>query len=118
MTGGLEYNWKQFKSIFVNPPYGRCGDTSIYHWLKKCYTANTEVIALIPVATNTKHWKDFVFKSSVICFLHDTRLKFLINGNTENKGASMSCCLVYFGQKKDEFILKFCDYGVCCEVCC
>ena len=117
---GLEYNWKQAKSIYVNPPYGRKKNAkhSIYHWLKKCHNShslNTEIIALIPVATNTKHWKEFVFKSSVICFLGDTRLKFLIDGSTNNKGASMSCCLVYWGTREQEFIRKFSEFGVCCK---
>jgi hypothetical protein len=114
--GGIEYDWSSAKTVFVNPPYGRNGTTSIYDWLKKCYLSKTEVIALIPVATNTKHWKDFVFKSSVICFLNDTRLKFLIDGNTNNKGASMSCCLVYFGKRENDFIKKFSQYGFCCTV--
>ena len=114
---GLDFDWTVVKTVFVNPPYGRNGETSIYDWLKKCFMSrsNTEIIALIPVATNTKHWKDFVFKADVICFLFDTRLKFLINGNTENKGASMSCCLVYFGDRASEFVSKFSEYGVCCR---
>lgn len=116
--GGLDYDWGKFKSVFVNPPYGRSGKTTIYDWLKKChysYSSHTEVIALVPVATNTKHWKDFVFNSSVICFLGDTRLKFLIDGDTNNKGASMSCCLIYWGEREAEFIRKFSEFGVCCK---
>jgi len=117
-TGGLEYDWRKVRTVFVNPPYGRNGETSIYDWLKKCFVSQsrqTEIIALIPVATNTKHWKDFVFKANVICFLADTRLKFLINGNTNNKGASMSCCLVYFGERTSDFVLEFSHYGTCCR---
>ena len=115
--GGLEYNWGQHKNIFVNPPYGRNGKTSIYHWLQKCYgLPNSEVIALIPVAPNTKHWKEFVFNSSIICFLSDTRLKFMIDGSTNNKGASMACCLVYWGNNKENFLAQFNSLGVCCAV--
>lgn len=112
---GLELEWNKFESVFVNPPYGRDGKTTIYDWLKKCHISQTEIIVLIPVATNTKHWKDFVFKSSIICFLGNTRLKFLINGNTNNKGASMSCCLVYWGKREQDFIQKFSSFGVCCK---
>ena len=118
IEGGLDYDWETASTVFVNPPYGRNGKTSIYDWLKKCFTSHSErceIIALIPVATNTKHWKDFVFKADVICFLSDTRLKFLINGDTNNKGASMSCCLVYFGKRSTAFISKFSSYGVCCK---
>lgn len=118
LSNGLEHDWTNYRSIFVNPPYGKYGDTSIYDWIEKGYLANkrgnSEIIYLIPVATNTKHWKNFVFNSDVICFLSDTRLKFLMNGTTDNKGASMACCLVYFGSKAEEFIYKFSEFGNCC----
>lgn len=117
-SNGLEYDWTNYRSIFVNPPYGKYGNTSIYDWIEKGYIANksvnNDIIYLIPVATNTKHWKNFVFNSDVICFLSDTRLKFLMNGTTDNKGASMACCLVYFGSRADEFINKFSEFGNCC----
>ena len=102
--GGLEHDWSNYQSIYANPPYGRNGKTSIYDWLEKCHKTRHEVIAMIPVATNTKHWKEFVFNSDIICFLHDTRLKFLIDGSTNNKGASMICCLVYWGLRETEFM--------------
>jgi len=111
---GLVHNWDKYNTIYVNPPYGKACNSSIYDWLKKCYETKAEVIALIPVATNTKHWKNFVFKANVICFLSDTRLKFLINGTTNNKGASMACCLVYWGGRTENFISKFKKYGTCC----
>ena len=117
-SNGLEYDWCKHKTIFVNPPYGRNGNTSIYDWIKKGYNtyklSKNEIIYLIPVATNTRHWKEFVFNSDVICFLADTRLKFLIDGSTDNKGASMACCLVYFGGRSKEFINKFSEFGNCC----
>ena len=108
-SGGLDYNWDLHKRIYVNPPYGR----GIYDWLEKCSTAKNEVIALIPVATNTRHWKDFVFNATVICFLSDTRLKFMINGSTNNKGASMACAMVYWGERGDIFTAVMADYGRC-----
>ena len=107
--GGLSVRWDNYKTIYVNPPYGR----GIYDWLKMCSLCGSEVIALIPVATNTRHWKDFVFKADVICFLGDTRLKFMIDGSTDNKGASMACCMVYWGNNPDKFINVFKDFGVC-----
>jgi len=110
---GLDYDWNQHATIFVNPPYGK----GIYSWLKKCSEVNSEVIALIPVATNTRHWKDFIFNSEVICFISDTRLKFMIDGTTDNKGASMACCLVYWGNRAEDFTAKFSEYGRCCVSC-
>lgn len=89
---GLKKTWN-YKTIYVNPPYGRDYEknTTIKDWLKNCFEANikyeSEVIALIPVATNTNHWKNFIFgKAQSICFLYDTRLKFSIEGSEDNKG--------------------------------
>lgn len=117
-TGGLEYDWTNHRNVFVNPPYGKYDGTSIYNWIEKGYDTNKinncDIIYLIPVAPNTKHWKQFVFNSDVICFLSDTRLKFLMNGTTNNKGASMACCLVYFGNRSLDFINKFSAFGNCC----
>jgi len=113
---GLKQSWK-FNKIYVNPPYGRQPNkTSIYNWLEKCYVSSqlgSEVIALIPVATNTKHWKEFVFKGSAICFLNDTRLKFRINGNENNKGSPVACAMIYWGKNFDRFIKVFNQYGNC-----
>ena len=118
---GLKEKWN-FRRIYVNPPYGRNTDgTTIYNWLEKCYLERenpmSNIIALIPVATNTKHWKNFVFKSDIICFLNDTRLKFRINNEENNKGSSMSCAMIYWG---DDFYKKFIEifnqYGNCVKI--
>ena len=105
-------------TVFVNPPYGahRTRGTPIKDWLAKCVSAHkdygADVIALVPVAPNTVHWKKFVFgQASSICFLYDTRLRFLENGKDTGKGAPMACCLVYWGNEKDRFIEHFLDYG-------
>lgn len=77
---------------YANPPYGNDQErgTKIIDWMRQCEQANrlyqSEVIALVPVATNTRHWKEYVYgKVSGICFLYDTRLKFLVNGKDEGK---------------------------------
>lgn len=114
---GLKNSWN-FKSIYVNPPYGRAKNSeySIYDWLEKCsfahYEYGSEVIALIPVATNTSHWKDFIFgKACAVNFLADTRLKFLVDGKEDNKGAPMACCLVYWGKNLSYFQQVFGKFG-------
>lgn len=119
---GLLISWK-YNKIFVNPPYGsdRIRKTTIKTWISKCESANrlynSEVLALIPVATNTRHWKDFIFgRASGICFLYDTRLHFLINGKIDNKGAPMSCAIVYWGINIDKFINVFKDYGAALDI--
>ena len=114
---GLEEEWN-YRTIYVNPPYGanRERKTSIKNWLSKCAEAyesyNSEVLALVPVATNTGHWKKHIWrKASVVCFLYDTRLKFLENGTPSGKGAPMACAMVYWGQKYETFFDIFIEFG-------
>lgn len=114
---GLKDSWEA-PTIYVNPPYGADKDrgTTIKNWLARCVMANeeygSEVIALIPVAPNTSHWKNFIFgKASAICFLYDTRLKFLENGLDSGKGAPMACCLVYWGAEYKRFFDNFIEFG-------
>jgi hypothetical protein len=114
---GLRESWR-FSTIYVNPPYGidKERGTSIKKWLCKCAVANieykSEVLALVPVATNTGHWKKYVFgKATGICFLYDTRLKFLVNGQNGGKGAPMSCAMIYWGKDYDRFLSVFRKFG-------
>ena len=114
---GLRESW-DFPTIYVNPPYGidhRHG-TAIRDWLRKCEEANrrygSEVIALVPVATNTGHWKKYVYgKATAVCFLYDTRLRFLVNGKDGGKGAPMSCALIYWGCNYLRFFETFLRFG-------
>ena len=121
-TDGLQQVWN-FKRIYINPPYGKNvdTDTSIYDWINKDNLANkefgSEVLLLIPVATNTKHFKDIIFRNAKgICFLSDTRLKFWTDGKEDPKGAPMSCCMVYFGSDYVKFEKIFNSYGKCFEI--
>jgi len=114
---GLEESWN-FPTIYVNPPYGsdREHGTTIRHWLRKCAEANklyhSEVLALIPVATNTAHWKKYIYgKAAGICFLYDTRLRFLVKGRDQGKGAPMSCAMVYWGGNFERFSEVFLPFG-------
>lgn len=119
---GLKEDWN-FPTIYVNPPYGadRNRGTTIKDWLTKCAQANnmyhSEIIALIPVAPNTRHWKECVFgRASSICFLYDTRLRFLVNGIDSGKGAPMACCLVYWGDKTNKFYQHFIEFGAVVDI--
>lgn len=121
-TDGLKEEWN-YPTIYVNPPYGadRLRGTSIKTWLMKCLEAHTlfgsEIIALVPVATNTSHWKTTVFgKADAICFLYDTRLKFLVNGLPSQKGAPMACCLIYWGERVSEFTNSFSRFGAVVDI--
>jgi hypothetical protein len=119
---GLKEEWN-YPTIYVNPPYGSDKDrgTTIKNWLAKCALTNekynSEIIALVPVATNTGHWKQSVFgKAIAICFLYDTRLKFLENGLDVGKGAPMSCAMVYWGRNYLRFYETFIEYGAVIDI--
>ena len=121
-SDGLAEPWN-YEHIFVNPPYGsdRLRGTTIRDWLRNCQAANetygAEVLALIPVATNTRHWKEHVLgKAAGICFLADTRLKFMIRGRIDLKGAPMSCAMVYWGNDAEKFVDVFSQYGAAIEI--
>lgn len=116
--GALEKDWKE-KTIFVNPPYGsdKKNKTRIFHWIEKAarthFEFNNEIILLIPVSTNTRHWRIIFEQAKSICFLKIPRLKFGINGNFDNKGAPMAISLVYFGSRADKFKEIFKEVGYC-----
>lgn len=113
---GLHESWN-YRRIYVNPPYGRDSErgTSISDWFSRIAKAAEEgssIQALVPVATNTKHWKEYVYPiASAICFLYDTRLHFVINGNEDTKGAPMSCCMLYYGSDVERFSMIFRKHG-------
>lgn len=114
---GLRESWN-FPNIYVNPPYGidRQHGKTIKDWLRKCEEAHrehgAEVIALVPVATNTSHWKKYIYgKATAICFLYDTRLRFLENGKNTGKGAPMSCAMIYWGGRFGRFSEVFMPFG-------
>jgi hypothetical protein len=114
---GLHSSW-DYDTIYVNPPYGadRERGTTIKHWLRRCAQAHeqhgSQVLALVPVATNTKHWKEYVFGiADAIAFLYDTRLKFLVDGKAGGKGAPMSCAMIYWGPNVSHFEKVFLRFG-------
>lgn len=114
---GLHKTWS-FPTIYVNPPYGadRERGTRISDWLKKCASAyndlGAEVIALVPVAANTLHWKESVWaQASSVCFLYDTRVRFLENGREGGKGSPMANAAVYWGVYQERFADAFSPHG-------
>lgn len=119
---GLQESW-DFAKIYVNPPYGadRERGTTIKDWLRRCADAHrkhgAEVLALVPVATNTRHWKLYVWgAATAVAFLYDTRLRFLVNGRDGGKGAPMSCAMVYWGKDSDRFANVFLKFGAVVDV--
>lgn len=119
---GLKESW-DYSTIYVNPPYGidKERGTSIKNWLGRCSKAyedfGSEVLALVPVATNTGHWKKFVFtKAKSVCFLYDTRLRFLENGKDTGIGAPMACAMVYWGNNPLKFYEVFIEHGAVVDI--
>lgn len=114
---GLVESWDS-PTIYVNPPYGsdKARGTRIAHWFAKIAAAaddGSEVIALVPVATNTRHWKRYVYPvATAICFLDVPRLRFYINGVEDPKGAPMSCAVLYYGTNLTTFAEEFSLHGV------
>ena len=114
---GLHESW-DYPTIYVNPPYGADQErgTRIKDWLHKCAYAHkhheAEVLALVPVAANTSHWKQYVWgQATAVCFLYDTRLRFLVEGKDEGKGAPMACAMIYWNKNLDVFLKVFNQFG-------
>jgi hypothetical protein len=51
-----------------------------------------------------------------ICFLYDTRLRFLENGNGTGKGAPMACAMIYWGKKQNKFYDVFIEHGAVVDI--
>lgn len=115
-SDGLRASW-DYPTIYVNPPYGsdKQRGTRILHWFERIGEAasrGSEVIALVPVATNTSHWKRFVYpKAAAICFLYQPRVRFFIRGVEDSKGAPMSCAVIYWGDRQETFTQAFAQHG-------
>ncbi|APT93174.1 N-6 DNA methylase [Corynebacterium phocae] len=113
---GLVEDWDA-QTIYVNPPYGsdRERGTRIIHWFEKIAVAadrGSEIIALVPVATNTNHWKWYVYpKAAAVCFLYQSRVRFYIDGKEDPKGAPMSCAVIYYGDNPGKFARHFREFG-------
>ncbi len=119
---GLSETWN-YPTVYVNPPYGsdRERRTTIKDWLKRCaYTHKqhgSRIIALVPVATNTGHWKKYIWgQAAAICFLYDTRLRFLVQGKNAGKGAPMSCAMVSWDSNINDFGNVFCAFGAVVDI--
>lgn len=119
---GLAESW-DYRRIYVNPPYGTdwTRGTKIKQWLAKCAEAHekfgSEVLALIPIASNTSHWKQHIWgRASAIAFLYDTRLRFLVDGKDSGKGAPMACCMVYWGARFDDFWRSMNPHGAVVDI--
>ena len=109
---GLKVNWTKYETVFCNPPYGRDKKrgTSIEDWIYKAYLSSnnsflrTEIILLIPAATETDFWDEYVWHgaSDAICFIKG-RVNFMLNGKTTPGFSSRGSALVYHGIHTERF---------------
>jgi site-specific DNA-methyltransferase (adenine-specific) len=101
----LIQDWYQYKSIFLNPPYGR----AISKFIKKAYEESLKgcvVVCLIPARTDTKYMHNYCFKYGKVEFIMG-RLKFTNRLRTPYNGSSnfkispapFPSCIVVFGEK-------------------
>lgn len=61
---GLHESWFGYKSVFMNPPYGR----EIGKWIKKAYEESQRgcvVVCLLPARTDTRWFHDYCLKGEI-----------------------------------------------------
>ena len=61
---GLKQDWTQFKTCWMNPPYGR----QIGSWIEKAYETSlhgTTVVCLLPARTDTRWLHDYCMKGDI-----------------------------------------------------
>lgn len=93
--------------------------SSIANWVQNCYAAReaygSEVIGLIPAATGTAHFHDYIWlQATSICFVRG-RLKFegapSAERTREANVAPHDSCLPYWGKFPDRFHEEFSKIG-------
>lgn len=60
----LEQDWSQYRSVFMNPPYGK----EIGRLLRKAFESagsDTVVVCLVPSRTDTAWWHDYCMKGKI-----------------------------------------------------
>lgn len=80
---------------WMNPPYGR---GMILPFVRKAYTEAKQgrlTVGLLPVATSTKWWQEYVAKADYVYF-YPHRINFLRDGKVV-KGVAFDPCIVIWG---------------------
>lgn len=72
---GLKQDWGGYKTIWINPPYGR----EMPKWIKKAYETwkqyHNTIVMLIPSRTDTKAFHEYIYGKAELRFIKG-RLKF------------------------------------------
>ena len=84
---------QKMRSIFLNPPWGR----GIGEWIKKAYDesrSGVTVCCVLPSCTDTKWWKDYVWKAAQVRFITG-RLKFVRDDGPTGPATKGACVVVF-----------------------
>lgn len=90
---GLSVDWTGYRSIFMNPPYGR----QIGTWIRKAYEESQKgclVVCLLPARTDTRWFHNYCLKGEIRWI--KGRLKFSGMKNS----APFPSMIVIFGKAK------------------
>lgn len=110
LDDGLTSPWQG--RVWLNPPFDR---RAIGKWLAKM-AEHANGIALIPAATETAHFKQFVWaKATSILFLEKRPHFHYPDGRRAAANSGCSICLVGYGTLNDEF-LKLSELGFYIEL--
>ena len=63
-SDSLETDWAAWKTVWMNPPYGR----TIDRWIHKAYETSTRgstVVCLLPARTDTSWWHDICMRGEI-----------------------------------------------------
>ena len=106
---GLKQKWKG--KVFLNPPYGRGGQSNWSQKLINEFTNGevTEAILLVNSSTGNKWFQPLW--NYLICFV-DKRIKFLSVDDVAKHSPTHSNVFVYFGPNEDKFKQEFGNFGV------
>lgn len=98
LDDGLKQDW--FGRVWLNPPYGK----ETYEWIRKL-TIHNNGIALIFARTETKLFRDFVWKKASSIYFFGKRLYFYnVDGTKPKFNAGAPSCLISFGSNNDVYL--------------
>jgi hypothetical protein len=98
--------------VWLNPPFDR---RTLHRWLEKM-ADHGNGIALIPAATETKHFREFVWnRATSIYFLYTRPYFHFPSGDKSSSNSGCSICLVGYGAENDR-ILATSGLGFMCYI--
>jgi len=95
----LVYEWSgcQFALLttaWMNPPWGRGVGKFVHRAYEQSKKHNTVVVCLLPASTDTKWWRDWVWKASEVRFV-TSRLHFVCEDGRTGPCPTGACVVVF-----------------------